>query len=52
MMSMFVGCRSLKELNISNFDTKNVNNMGSMFGDCSKELKNKIKLQNKNIEVD
>jgi len=31
-------CKSLKELNLSSFDTKNVNNMMGMFGGCS-ELK-------------
>ncbi|WP_413852697.1 BspA family leucine-rich repeat surface protein, partial [Candidatus Ruminimicrobium bovinum] len=29
-------CQSLKELNLSNFDTSIVANMGSMFGRCSK----------------
>ena len=52
MNHMFYSCSSLEEIELSNFDTKNVNNMGSMFGDCSKELKNKIKSQNKNIKVD
>ena len=28
-----LGCSSLKELNISNFNTINVTNMGSMFRD-------------------
>ena len=37
---MFCGCKSLKELNISNFDNSNVNNMSHMFNGCSslKEL--------------
>ena len=37
---MFSGCSSLKELNLSNFNTNNVTNMNSMFSGCSslKEL--------------
>ena len=40
MSYMFSGCSSLKELNISNFNTNNVTDMGSMFRGCSslKEL--------------
>ena len=30
---MFLGCSSLKELNINNFNTNNVSNMKSMFND-------------------
>ena len=32
---MFCGCSSLKELNLSNFNTNNVNNMEYMFSECS-----------------
>ena len=37
---MFHGCSSLKELNLSNFNTNNVTNMRFMFDGCSslKEL--------------
>ena len=40
MRYMFCGCSSLKELNISNFNTNNVTNMQYMFSGCSslKEL--------------
>ena len=40
MISMFERCSSLKELNLSNFNTNNVTNMESMFYECSslKEL--------------
>ena len=40
MSSMFSGCSSLKELNLSNFNTNNVTNMRYMFYKCSslKEL--------------
>ena len=32
---MFNGCSSLTSLNLSNFNTNNVNNMSYMFGECS-----------------
>ena len=32
---MFKGCSSLEELNLSNFNTKNVLEMDMMFHDCS-----------------
>ena len=37
---MFCGCSLLKEINLSNFNTKNIKNMISMFCRCSslKEL--------------
>ena len=40
MSFMFDRCRSIKELNIKNFNTNNVTNMCAMFYDCSslKEL--------------
>ena len=40
MRRMFWGCSSLKELNLSNFNTNNVTIMGYMFSGCSslKEL--------------
>ena len=40
MCGMFSECSSLKELNLSNFNTNNVNNMSGMFYKCStlKEL--------------
>ena len=39
---MFEGCSSLKSINLSNFNTKNVTNMSSMFTDC-KNLKKEYK---------
>ena len=39
MVSMFFGCSSLRELNFSNFNTNNVNNMDSMFYGCSSLIK-------------
>ena len=51
MSGMFIGCSSLKELNLSNFIINNDNYMKEMFFGCSNELKDKIKKQNKNIEV-
>ena len=35
MNNMFNGCKSLKELNISKFNTNNVINMKSMFEYCN-----------------
>ena len=32
---MFYGCKSLTNLNLSNFNTQNVTNMGGMFDDCN-----------------
>ena len=49
---MFSCCSSLKELNISNFNTNNVTDMNLMFYKCSDELKKKIKEQNKNINIE
>ena len=47
---MFNGCSSLKELNLSNFNTNNVTNMEYMFSGCSEQFKNKIRAQHKNIK--
>ena len=43
---MFNGCSSLKELNLSNFNTNNVTDISFMFSGCSKELRMKIKVKN------
>ena len=50
MGSMFIRCSSLKELNLSNFNTDNVTNMRYMFSKCSDELKLKIRSQYKNFQ--
>ena len=34
MSCMFEKCRSLKELNLSHFNTKNVTNISGMFNTC------------------
>ena len=47
---MFDGCSSLKDLNLSNFNTNNVTNMISMFSGCSDQFKNKIRTEYKNIK--
>ena len=49
MFFMFKGCSSLKDLDITNFDTKKVDNMSYMFYKCSKELTSKIRAQNNGI---
>ena len=50
MCRMFYGCSSLKELNISNFNTNKVTTMYSMFYGCTDKLRKKITQQYKNIE--
>ena len=50
MNSMFFECSSLKELNLSNFNTNNVIDMNAMFFGCSEQLKMKIKSKYKNIK--
>ena len=47
MRSMFDGCSSLKELNLSNFKTDNVDNMKEMFSGCCKMKE--LNLSNFNI---
>ena len=34
MSNMFANCKSLAVLNLSNFDTKNIENMKDMFSKC------------------
>ena len=46
MSYMFYGCSSLKELNLSNFNTNNVRYMSNMFYGCSGELIKKINFNN------
>ena len=48
MRGMFSGCKSLKEINLSNFNTNNVTNMSYMFWECS-SLK-EINLSNFNTD--
>ena len=38
MSCMFRLCSSLKELNLSNFNTNNVTNMSHMYNGCPNEL--------------
>ena len=40
MSSMFEECSSLKELNISNFNTNNVTDMSDMFKECKLNISN------------
>ena len=51
MNSMFYGCSSLNELNLSHFQVNNATNINGMFDGCSIELKKKIKKQNKNLII-
>ena len=50
MECMFCGYSSLKELNLSNFNTNNVTNMAGMFYGCSDQFHNKIRSEYKNIK--
>ena len=47
MSSMFEECSSLKELNISNFNTNNVTDMSDMFKGC--KLLTELNISNFNI---
>ena len=44
---MFLWCRSLRNLNISNFIFHDLANINFMFFGCSKEFQNKMKEQNR-----
>ena len=46
---MFYKCSSLKEINLSNFNTNNVTNMSRMFYKCEKLTKNNIITKDKRI---
>ena len=47
---MFYKCSSLKEINLSNFNTHNVTYMKAMFYECSDEIIIKIKSEFRNIK--
>ena len=49
MREMFYECSSLKEINLSNFNTNNVTNMSYMFYECEKLTKNNIITKDKRI---
>ena len=42
MSRMFIFCKSLTNLNLSNFNTQNVTNMSEMFYFCNSLKKNNI----------
>ena len=42
---MFQYCSSLMEINFSEFNINNTNDLSHMFNGCSDDLKNKIKTQ-------
>ena len=48
MCGMFYNCSSLRELNISNFNTNNVINISGMFFNCSSL--NELNVSNFNTE--
>jgi surface protein len=41
MSCMFAGCNSLSNIDLSNFNTKNVNDMSCIFAECN-SLRKKI----------
>ena len=49
MSYMFYGCSSLTNINLSNFNTNNVNDMSDMFFECKKLKKNNIITKDKRI---
>ena len=46
---MFNGCSSLTNIDLFNFNTINVSNMGDMFNGCSSLRKKNIKVKDKKI---
>ena len=49
MSCMFLGCSSLNNLNLSNFNTQNVTNMGCMFYKCSSLNKKNVNTNDNKI---
>ena len=49
MSCMFYGCSSLTNINLSNFNTNNVTDMGCMFRGCSSLTKNNIIAKDRKI---
>ena len=49
MSGMFSGCSSLTNINLSNFNTNNVNYMSGMFFCCKQLTKNNIIAKDKRI---
>ena len=47
---MLNGCSSLKDLNLSNFNINNVNDMRNIFSGCSEQFQNKIRVKYNNIK--
>ena len=51
MICMFYQCSSLKEIDVSNFIINENNDIWKMFYGCSDDLKQKIKIQNKQLDI-
>ena len=50
MSFMFDGCKSLSNLNLSNFNTQNVTNMSSMFHECKSLKNNKVLIKDDKLK--
>ena len=49
MRAMFYECESLKSLDLSNFNTENVNNMESIFKGCKSLTKQKVIIRDEKL---
>ena len=49
MSDMFYGCKSLKNINLSNFNSQNPTNMSNMFYGCKSLKKENMITNNKKI---
>ena len=51
MSSMFYECSSLESIDLSSFNTTNVNNMSFMFFGCSSLKRENIRINNKDVKL-
>ena len=51
MSCIFYDCSSLNSIDLSSFNTTNVNDMSDMFAGCSSLKKENIKIKNKNDKI-
>ena len=48
---MFFGCSSLTKIDLSNFNTQNINDLNSMFEGCSSLLKENAIIKDSRINI-